>query len=138
MVRDFKLLPRRHFSVLAATLNKDLLLATYAAGGCSYLSQHTSGELLYMTLCLPEEAFLLDPTFASQMLLGSYFDSSLTVPLSELTRREREIFELVCKGATNGSIADQLNISVATVKSHVSHILQKLGVKRRQVKVLRT
>ena len=50
---------------------------------------------------------------------------------SRLTEREREVFELLVAGATNGQIADRLTVSETTVKSHVKHILRKLHVANR-------
>lgn len=46
----------------------------------------------------------------------------------ELTRREREVLELLADGASNRDIAGRLYISEKTVKNHVTHILQKLGL----------
>jgi DNA-binding NarL/FixJ family response regulator len=48
--------------------------------------------------------------------------------LNALTPREREVLHLVCAGLGNGAIAHRLFISEKTVKAHVSHILEKLGV----------
>lgn len=48
-----------------------------------------------------------------------------------LTRREREIFELIREGKTNGQIAQHLFISLQTVKDHVYHLFQKTGVSNR-------
>ncbi len=48
-----------------------------------------------------------------------------------LTNREREVLRLLVDGATNRAIADQLSVSIETVKSHVHHIMQKLQVKDR-------
>ncbi len=50
-----------------------------------------------------------------------------------LTRREREVLELLVDGATNEQIADRLVISVKTVDHHVSSVLGKLGVPSRRV-----
>ncbi len=54
-----------------------------------------------------------------------------------LTRREREVLELITGGATNVRIAEQLVISEGTVKSHVKHILRKLRVNNRAEAVAR-
>jgi DNA-binding CsgD family transcriptional regulator len=54
-----------------------------------------------------------------------------------LTRREREVLELIADGATNISIAAQLVISEGTVKSHVKHILRKLHAGNRAEAVAR-
>jgi DNA-binding NarL/FixJ family response regulator len=48
-----------------------------------------------------------------------------------LTRREREILELVARGLSNKEIARHLRIELPTVKTHVHHVLAKLHVSRR-------
>jgi DNA-binding NarL/FixJ family response regulator len=54
-----------------------------------------------------------------------------------LTAREREVIQLVSTGATNQEIAGALVISESTVKSHVKHILRKLGAANRAEAVSR-
>lgn len=49
----------------------------------------------------------------------------------QLTEREIEVLELLCKGRTNQEIADELFIALKTVKTHVSNILSKLDVQDR-------
>jgi DNA-binding NarL/FixJ family response regulator len=49
----------------------------------------------------------------------------------ELTTREQEVFRLIAGGLSNNEIAQQLYISDTTVKTHITHILQKLGLRDR-------
>ena len=49
-----------------------------------------------------------------------------------LTRRELEVLKLVAEGETNKEIANSLNVSIHTIKSHMRKILSKLHLKRRQ------
>jgi DNA-binding NarL/FixJ family response regulator len=57
--------------------------------------------------------------------------------LPELTAREHEIFRLIATGLSNAEIAEKLIISEGTVKTHVTHVLQKLNLRDRvQVVVL--
>ncbi|MBR1931717.1 MAG: helix-turn-helix transcriptional regulator [Lachnospiraceae bacterium] len=49
-----------------------------------------------------------------------------------LTDRETEVTRLCCQSMTNKEIATQLYISEATVKKHMTHILEKLGLERRE------
>ena len=48
-----------------------------------------------------------------------------------LSKREREVFELMIQGRTNRAIAKTLFISESTTKVHVRHIFEKLGVRTR-------
>lgn len=50
---------------------------------------------------------------------------------SVITKREREVFELLVLNKSTKDIADTLNISEKTVRNHISNVMQKLGVKGR-------
>ncbi|WP_326559934.1 response regulator transcription factor [Micromonospora sp. NBC_01796] len=52
-------------------------------------------------------------------------------PAVGITDREREVLTLIGRGRSNGEIADELYISVATAKSHVARLLSKLGARDR-------
>lgn len=55
---------------------------------------------------------------------------------SILTKREKEIFELLITNKSTKEIAEQLNISEKTVRNHISNVMQKLGVKGRACAVI--
>jgi LuxR family transcriptional regulator, regulator of acetate metabolism len=67
--------------------------------------------------------------------------SARTLPdrelLDLLTSREREVLEMLAEGETNASIARRLVVTEDTVKTHVKHILRKLGVRNRSQAVSR-
>lgn len=55
---------------------------------------------------------------------------------SILTKREKEVFELLIQNNSTTEIADRLGISEKTVRNHISNTMQKLGVKGRAVAVV--
>jgi DNA-binding NarL/FixJ family response regulator len=78
---------------------------------------------------------LLAPT-ATRRLLDRFLITDVTPAarsgsLDRLTDREREVLTLLARGASNAEIAERLVVTEATVKTHVSAILRKLGVRDR-------
>jgi DNA-binding NarL/FixJ family response regulator len=80
---------------------------------------------------------IFSPSIAQRLL--SYFASSRSTTLTfpELTEREHEILALIAHGRTNEQIADQLVVSIKTVRNHVSTIFSKLQVADRAQAVVR-
>jgi len=54
-----------------------------------------------------------------------------------LTTREREVLDLICLGISNKEIADQLNISLYTLRTHIANIYKKLGVDNKAALLVR-
>ena len=53
-----------------------------------------------------------------------------------LTKREKEVFELLILNKSTKDIAKELNISEKTIRNHISSVMQKLGVKGRTQAVI--
>jgi len=78
---------------------------------------------------------LIDPTI-TRRLIGRFaqtlaVDTDVAHRLETLTEREREVLVELAKGASNAEISEDLYIGAATVKTHVSNILTKLGLRDR-------
>jgi two-component system response regulator NreC len=56
-------------------------------------------------------------------------DKGITDRFDSLSEREREVLQLVAEGRSSKEIADVLSISPATVETHRTHLLQKLGLR---------
>jgi DNA-binding NarL/FixJ family response regulator len=76
---------------------------------------------------------LLSPSVTKRVIKQFSRLPSPTAPkeLAELTEREQEIFRLIADGLSNAQIGKELFISETTVKTHVTHIFQKLEVRDR-------
>lgn len=84
-------------------------------------------EVLRPQLCGLEAHAALRRRLSGALRLQGGESSTCT----ELTPREREIVELVAEGKTNAQIAAQLWVASSTVKKHLEHVYEKLGVGRR-------
>ncbi|MGN6868329.1 MAG: response regulator [Solirubrobacteraceae bacterium] len=76
---------------------------------------------------------LLSPTVTKRVIEQFTRIPRPTPPreLDDLTARERDILRLIAGGLSNAEIGEQLYIGETTVKTHVTHILQKLGLRDR-------
>jgi two-component system, NarL family, response regulator LiaR len=70
---------------------------------------------------------LLDPAVAAR-LVETLAAGDQGDPIDRLTPREREVLVLIARGYANKRIALELDLAEKTVKTHVGHVLAKLGV----------
>lgn len=121
--------------ILTSHENKESVIAALGAGANAYcLKDILSEKLVEVIRSVMEGAAWLDPSIAEIAL--SVFSSVSTTRESDrenisLGEREREVLRLLTLGKNNNEIAAELFVSVHTVKSQVSTILQKLAVSDR-------
>jgi NarL family two-component system response regulator LiaR len=125
-------LPDCRVIVLTSFLDDERLLPAIQAGAAGYLLKNAEPAQLARAVREAHEGrAIIDPSVAAR-LMGALADGrSAAVPHDELTRREREVLELIAGGRSNKRIALELGISEKTVKTHVGHLLAKLGVSDR-------
>lgn len=117
--------------VIALTSFKDekLVQNTLQAGAIGYLLKDVSADQLAQAIRAAHAGrATLSPEAAQVLVLAA------TQPLQpghDLTERERAVLALMVEGFNNTEIAEKLVVSPSTIKSHVSHILAKLGVASR-------
>ncbi|MBO4271210.1 response regulator transcription factor [Microbispora triticiradicis] len=110
--------------------------AALAAGASGFLLKDVEPEHLVAAVRLVRSGdALLAPTITRRLVerfaRRDNGRPALHRDLSELTPRELDVLRLLATGLSNAELADQLSLSVATVKTHVARILSKLGLRDR-------
>jgi NarL family two-component system response regulator LiaR len=119
-------LPEVRAIVLTSFLDEDKLLPALRAGAAGYLLKNSApAEVARAVRAACAGEAVLDPTAAARLI-----DTLARVeePLERLTPREREVLVLLGRGFPNKQIARELGLAEKTVKTHVGHVLAKLGV----------
>jgi DNA-binding NarL/FixJ family response regulator len=105
------------------------------AGARGFLLKDAGPELLSQAVHAAAEGdALIAPSITARLLTafaGKTGGPPPTEPLEPLTSREEEILIPVAKGWTNHEIADDMNISISTVKTHLTSLMRKLNARNR-------
>jgi DNA-binding NarL/FixJ family response regulator len=128
--------------ILVVTLfeDDDSVFAALRSGARGYILKDADEEEMMRAIrAIGKGEAIFSPTIAARLM--DYFASTHTVAsqeiFPELTEREREILQLIARGESNASIAEQLSISLKTVRNHVSNIYNKLQVADRAQAAIR-
>ena len=125
-----KHLPKTKILILSMYSHEHYIHELLETGISGYLLKDSSGRDIIKAIhaAMNDETFL-SPSI-SKMVVDSYFSprkvSSREERFKKLTNREREVFQLIAEGHSTRQIADMLCVSISTVKSHRSKIMEKL------------
>jgi NarL family two-component system response regulator LiaR len=121
--------PGARVIVLTSFLEDDRLLPAIRAGAAGYLLKNVEpSELARAVRTADAGEALIDPAVAARLVDALASDHR---PEQPLTSREQDVLDLLARGYANKRIARELGIAEKTVKTHVSHVLAKLGVSDR-------
>jgi NarL family two-component system response regulator LiaR len=120
--------PRTQIIVLTSYHQDEHIFPALQAGAISYLLKDVKAkELVEAIHRAAKGEATLHPRVASRVIKQfSGEESTRSHLFTELTERELEVLTLIARGYPNQQIADELVISIGTVKGHVSNILSKL------------
>lgn len=120
--------PEAKIIILTSFIDDEKVYPAIEAGAASYILKTSTAEEIANTIRKTAQGqSVLEPEVMNKMM------NRLTHPAEpklyeDLTNREREVLGLIAKGRSNQEIADELFITLKTVKTHVSNILAKLQV----------
>lgn len=128
--------------LISEELKPAYLFSGMQAGASGYLSK----DRLSMELLTAIHTIERGDVYLSQEMVNTFFylfqshakQATEKCKQLRLSKRERELLNLLSRGKSNEDIANELYISVATVKSHFTSIFEKLGVKSRAQAIVRS
>lgn len=128
-------LPHTQVVMLTMHADRDVVTRAIGAGAIGYLTKDCSVEDVAQTVRLAANGeTTLSTGLAKGMLAAAAADNEAEAIIS---KREEEVLQLFATGASPTEVADQLFISVRTVKNHLSSIYQKLDARDRTQAVLK-
>ncbi|GAA2720643.1 response regulator transcription factor [Actinocorallia aurantiaca] len=122
--------------VVITTFDLDeYVYAALRAGARGFLLKNAGADLLSQAVHAAAEGDALIAPSVTARLLDAFAHagpaSPAADPVEALTYREEQILATVARGRTNGEIAEELHISLSTVKTHIASLMAKLGARNR-------
>ena len=120
--------PKARILVLSSFGDSKQVSGAIQAGASGYLLKDSSPDDLLQAI----RSVFRGNLFLPQALAGELVQPQRAIVApDQLTERETDVLRLLVQGQSNKEIASNLNVSMTTVRSHVSNILMKLGVSNR-------
>ncbi|MGA4644264.1 response regulator [Limisphaera sp. 4302-co] len=132
------LLPEAKIVILTASDDDEMVFLALEAGADGYLLKRTEPEALRSALWDVVHGGAPMSSVIARLVVESFRQKPRSpADTVRLSAREEEILLLLSRGFTNKEIADQLGVSIETVRSHLKHIYEKLHVRSRAEAVAR-
>ena len=132
------LLPRIQIVILTAVDDDELVFLALEAGADGYLLKRTKpADLRAALLDVFTGGAPMSSEIARRVVESFRRRAKARDEASNLSPREEQVLELLSKGYSNKEIAEQLDLSIDTVRSHLKHIYEKMHVRSRTEAVAR-
>ncbi len=125
-------LPRISVVMLTVYASTEYLSRAIASGAAGYLLKDAEpDEIVRVVQAAAEGDRVIDPTLMQSVLAHTPVAEGDALQRADLTQQELRVLKLIALGLNNDAIAETLVVSRNTVKTHVRHIFEKLGVSDR-------
>ena len=130
LIKQLKLVVPK-LPILVLSMHKEDVYAVRAlkAGASGYLCKDNADDQLVTALRkVAAGGLYISSTVAEKLAAGMLHGDNRDVPPhTRLSDREYQVFQLIASGESVSDIADKLNLSVKTVSTHKTHVLEKMG-----------
>ena len=127
--------PATRVLILTTFERDDYIFEALRAGASGFILKNAPPEDLVTAIRVVAEGNGLLAPSVTRRIIAEFAQRpvrpSMKNELEQLTEREIEVLKLIARGQTNAEIANELIVSEATVKTHVSNLLTKLGLRDR-------
>lgn len=123
--------PEAKIIILTSFIDDEKVYPAMQAGACGYILKTSTAQEIAKAVRDTYNGHNYIEDEVSTIMEEKKEESLKHYPHELLTNRENEVVQLISKGYTNQEIADELYITLKTVKTHVSNILSKLDVEDR-------
>lgn len=130
--------PRLHLLMMTVYEDSEQIFNSLQAGATGYLLKRARpAEIVDAIKDVCRGGSPMSPEIARKVVLFFHKRQTIAAELEQLTKREVEILSQLAKGSLYKEIADQMGISLDTVRSHLQHIYNKLQVHSRHEAVMK-
>jgi DNA-binding NarL/FixJ family response regulator len=130
--------PTLHLLMMTVYEDSEQIFNSLQAGATGYLLKRARpAEILSAIHDVYKGGSPMSPEIARKVVLFFHKRRDTAEELEQLTKREAEILSQLAKGSLYKEIADEMNISLDTVRTHLQHIYNKLHVRTRTEAVLK-